>query len=195
MEYDELRNKWDTRYREADPSEARPATVLTENEVLLPRHGLALDLACGLGGNAQWLARRGMAVDALDLSPVAIAKLKAVSVQEGLAVHPRVEAIGRESLPRRHYDLIVVGHYLDRALAPAIAASLKPGGLLAYQTFTNSPGRQHGPTNPAFLLDRNELLRLFAGLAVVAYREEDELGSSKSPGRGEAWLLAQRVAD
>lgn len=186
----ELRDKWDRRYREADPADARPATVLTANAELMPQRGLALDLACGLGGNAQWLARRGMAVDAWDLSPVAIAKLKAVSVQEGLAINPRVESVAPRSLPRARYDLVVVSYFLDRILAPAIAESLRPGGLLAYQTFTRSPAREQGPSNPAFLLERNELLRLFENLTVVAYREEDEIGAGEN--RGQAWLLAQK---
>lgn len=187
-----LREKWDRRYREADPAGARPGAVLTANTSLLPADGQALDLACGLGGNAQWLARRGLEVDALDLSPVAIAKLKALSVQEGLPIHPRVVDAATGSLPTAKYDLVVVTYFLERTLAPVITRSLKPGGLLAYQTFTRSPARQHGPGNPAFLLERNELLRLFADLTIVAYREDDEVGAGESPRRGEAWLLAQK---
>jgi tellurite methyltransferase len=192
MSSSELRAKWDHRYRDADPADAHPAPVLTENAALLPDSGRALELACGLGGNAQWLARRGMVVDAWDVSPVAIAKLKALSVQENLPISPRVEDIEQKPPPEAVYDLVVVTNFLDRELAGAMAESIKPGGLLAYQTFTKSPSRSHGPGNPDFLLDRNELLRLFAHLTVVAYREEDQVGAGQSPLRGEAWLLAQR---
>lgn len=192
MNEEELRNKWDSRYREADPAEARPAAVLLQNVPLLPTGGLALDLACGLGGNAQWLARNGITVDALDISPVAVAKLKAVSVQEGLTINPQIANIVPDSLPAHRYDLIVVSYFLDRALVPAITRSLKPGGLLAYQTFTDSPAKERGPSNPAFLLRRNELLRLFADLTVVAYREDDGVGPGDTALRGEAWLLAQK---
>jgi tellurite methyltransferase len=54
---EDLRAKWDARYRERDriPS---PALVLSENLHLLPGSGAALDLACGLGENALLLAGR-----------------------------------------------------------------------------------------------------------------------------------------
>ena len=61
-------DKWDRRY--SDPAnEARAAQVLSDNLHLLPTQGTALDLACGLGGNALLLARQGLTVEAWDLSP------------------------------------------------------------------------------------------------------------------------------
>ena len=73
---DDMMERWNRVYAAADrPPE--PARVLAENAHLLPASGTALDLACGLGGNALFLAREGQTVSALDISPVALAKLDA----------------------------------------------------------------------------------------------------------------------
>jgi 2-polyprenyl-3-methyl-5-hydroxy-6-metoxy-1,4-benzoquinol methylase len=67
------RQKWDRIYRNWKAPFPGAAAVLAENEHLLPPGGgRALDLACGLGGNAVFLARRGFEVDAVDISEVGI---------------------------------------------------------------------------------------------------------------------------
>ena len=68
------------------------------------------------------------------------------------------------------FDAIVVARFLERALCPAIAAALRPGGVLFYQTFTA------GLANPDYLLGPNELLALFPTLAVCSYREPSPVG-------------------
>jgi SAM-dependent methyltransferase len=67
---------------------------------------------------------------------------------------------------------ILVFRFLFRPLAQAIVRALRPGGLLLYETFTTHERdlRQH-PGNPAFLLEPNELPRLFAALQPIAYEE------------------------
>jgi SAM-dependent methyltransferase len=172
MSDEKLRAKWDARYSDAVVDEGRAAEVLVAHRVLLPRTGLALDLACGLGANALWLARAGLEVDAWDVSAVAVFKLATYARQHELAVHATVhDAIGMPP-PADAYDVIVVGHFLDRRLCPAIGAALRPGGLLFYQTFGPSGP---GPNNPAFRLLPQELPRLFAGLEVLVYGEEGEV--------------------
>lgn len=54
----------------ADYAQLQPSQVLLDNSHLLPASGRALDLACGLGANALYLAKRGMTTSAWDLSPV-----------------------------------------------------------------------------------------------------------------------------
>ena len=66
--------RWDQRYADALAPNP-PARVLTDNLHLLPAEGDALELACGLGGNALALAGAGLRTQAWDLSPVALAKL------------------------------------------------------------------------------------------------------------------------
>ena len=60
----ELIKKWNLLYNQADASDYSASKVLTENCFLLPSTGTALDLACGLGANALFLAQQGLAVTA-----------------------------------------------------------------------------------------------------------------------------------
>jgi hypothetical protein len=79
-------------------------------------------------------------------------------------------------------------------LFPALAAALRPGGLLFYQTWTREAVTGRGPANPAYRLEPGELLRAFAGLRVLAYREEGRVGDVARGVRDQAWLVAMRPA-
>ncbi len=186
-----LRCKWDSRYRATDRF-PDPAGVLLENRHLLPTRGRALDLASGLGANALLLARWGLSVSAWDLSPVAIAALKTRAAAEGLALEAEVRDVLCHPPAPARFDVILVSHFLARDLAPAISAALLPGGLLFYQTFVRESVTDQGPGNPAYRLNRNELLRLFSDLVVRFYREEGRVGDLDRGTRDVAQLVAQR---
>ncbi len=187
-----LTAKWDDRYRKGSESPT-PARVLAENAYLLPARGRALDLACGLGGNALFLARAGLAVDAWDLSTVAIEHLLAVALSDGLELRAEVrDVLARPPLPGV-YDVIVVSHFLERSLAPVLSSALVPGGLLFYQTFVREAVGAHGPANPEYRLASNELLELFKGMTVRLYREEGRVGDLSRGFRDLAQLVAQRL--
>jgi len=184
---------WDHRFSQATAT-PRPAKVLTDNEHLLPAQGLALDLACGLGGNVLWLAERGLSVEAWDCSSVALEKLDAAAKGKGLNIMTRHADLEETPLPQAAFDLIVVSGFLSRSLCPAIAEALRPGGLLAYQTYTQfkpAEGLQ-GPRNPDYLLAPGELLQLFGDLSPCVYREERGYGDLELGLRNQAYLLACR---
>jgi len=189
---DDMRAKWDARYRDAG-GRGQPASVLAENTHLLPERGRALDMACGLGSNALLLAERGLSVEAWDLSPVAIERLNADGGERGLPLQASVRDVVAEPPPPGGFDVIVVAHFLERGLCPAISAALRPGGLLFYQTFTRARVTDTGPGNPAFRLDHNELLHLFADLSLVVYREEARIGKLTRGFRDQAMLVAQKA--
>lgn len=181
-------NKWDARYRETSKA-PHAAQVLLDNLHLLPASGQALDLACGLGGNALLLAERGLTVQAWDISAVAIDKL--AQQAKGLAIETKVVDITAQALPVNQFDVIVVSYFLERKLAPAIIQALKPDGLLFYQTFNqNQLGRD--PGNPDYRLQDNELLHLFRPLAFRYYREDALAGNTEQGHRDEAMLVAQK---
>jgi tellurite methyltransferase len=182
---------WDERYR-ASETAPLPAQVLVDWAHLLPVHGRALDLACGLGGNALWLAERGLRVCAWDLSAAAIERLSALAASRGCSMETDVRDLTARPPDPDSFDLIVVAHFLDRELAPAIAAALRPGGLLCYQTFNREPVSTRGPSNPAYRLAPNELLELFRGLVVRVYRDEGRIGDTSQGLRDLAQLIAQR---
>ena len=189
--HDEIATCWNQRYREAI-TEQLPAKVLADNLHLLPVAGQALDLACGLGANALLLARHGLTTWAWDISPVAISRLDAAARAAGLTVHSEVRAVTARPPEPGRFDVIVVSRFLERSLAPALQAALRSGGLLFYQTFSKLRLSKDGPSNPTFLLDDNELLRLFPALKVRIYREEGQSGDITRGFRNEAMLVAQK---
>lgn len=189
----DLQKKWDARYRDSGSTPAYAAAVLRDNGHLLPPRGEALDLACGLGGNAMLLARAGLRVTAWDLSPVAIAALGQHAAQEGLDITAEVRDVVAEPPPAAAFDVIVVSYFLQRELAPVLYAALRPGGVLFYQTFVRDKVAAVGPSNPDFLLAENELRDLFAELCLRVYREEGRLGDPQRGLRNEALLVAEKI--
>lgn len=187
---EDLRAKWDARYAQADADAPRPALVLREHAHLLPTRGDALDLACGLGGNALFLAQQGLRVQAWDVSAVAIDRLRQCATEAELSAEVRDVLV---VLPAADsFDVIVVSYFLDRALFPHLIAALRLGGLLFYQTFIRDKVADKGPSNPEFLLAENELLQLAGDLQVLVYREEACVGDTRQGFRNEAMLVGRK---
>ena len=185
--------KWDHVYSQYDHMcYPAAAEVLTENDFLLPSTGMALDLASGLGANSIFLAEHGLAVTAWDSSSVAIDKLTAYAVQQGLNINACQEKIKADNFTGSSFDVIVVSRFLDRTLSDAIIGALKPDGLLFYQTFTREKTSRKPPNNPDYLLTENELLSLFSPLRVIFYRENALIGELLRGLRNEAQFVGQK---
>lgn len=137
--------------------------------------GAVLDLACGSGRHARFFAARGNAVTACDRDPAALAGLAGVpgivTLQADLEDGPWPFA--------RQFDAVVVTNYLHRPLFPAIAGALAPDGVLIYETFLLGNERYGKPSNPRFLLSRDELLAVFARGLVVAGFEQGRVNRAK----------------
>ncbi len=190
--------KWDQRFAVLECADAQPSAVLIENSHLLPSRGSALDLASGLGGNAIHLARAGLEVSAIDLSSVAMTKLSTYAEQQQLAISCCCRNLENETeqqserLNNSSFDVIVVSHYLYRPLLPSLLRALRPRGLLFYQTFTQQRLGASGPSNNAYRLAENELLRHCAGLHILLYREDGLQGDTTQGFRNQAMIIAQR---
>lgn len=184
---------WNARYATA-AADVAPARVLSDFAHLLPERGRALDLACGLGANARMLARRGLETEAWDSSAVAIERVRELAADAGLTVRAVVRDVLVEPPSPDAFDVIVVSRFLERALAPALSAALRPGGLLYYQTFVrDAVDGERGPRRAEYRLGANELLALFPGLRVIVYREEGRLGDQRTGLRDEAYAVFQRA--
>jgi len=185
-------DRWNERYAESfEPFPDAPAPWLVEHGDLLTGPGRALDVACGDGRNALYLARRGYTVDAIDASSVAIGALRSAARERDLAIRPRVVDLEREPLPDGPYDVIVTLNFLRRDLFGALQEALAPGGLLLYETLGQAHVAQLGRSfNPAYLLEDGELLRAFDRLEVVDHFE----GVAERSGgpRGVGSLVARR---
>ncbi len=187
-----IKDKWNKIYLEKQ-KEPTPALVLTVNQHLLPNQGRALDLACGLGGNAIALAKLGFLVDAWDISDVAISNLKKYADKNSLVCNAQVRDVIANPPDVNSYDVIIVSYFLFRALSESLVSALKPGGVLYYQTYCVDKVTVEGPSNPDFLLADNELLSLFSSLNVRAYSENALLGDQQQGLRNQAYLVAEKV--
>lgn len=169
----------------------QPSSWVTRWAHLLPPGGRVLDLACGAGRHAHWLAAQGLHVTALDRDAAALAALRAGWPPQ---VMPAAEVITADiesnpwPLPNRQFDAIVVTNYLWRALWSDLLASLAPGGVYIHETFTHGHASVGKPSRPAFLLHPGELLQVCAAMRVVAY----ENGFCAQPDRYVQRIVAVR---
>lgn len=189
---DEDRQRWNTRY--ADRYAARdyswePTRWLPEIEARLqpPRLGArALDLACGGGHNTVWLAERGWSVDAWDLSDVGLDILRRKLDEQAAAgapldVTPRQIDLDTATLPPSAYDLILNLLFLDRRLWPLMAEALRPGGLLAFETFVDVGPGSRPSVRPEHLLQPDDLRAAFErlGLETLTYDEDADRATAR----------------
>jgi SAM-dependent methyltransferase len=147
---------------------------LVRNRELLPTAGTALDVACGRGRHALWLAAQGFRVTAVDRDATALGHLAdEARARGGAGIVTAVLDLERRGdvLPADAFDVIVVVHYLHRPLFPQLVGALRVGGVLVYETFTTAQAARGKPTNPDFLLRPGELQTLVRPLEVLAARE------------------------
>lgn len=191
-----IEKKWNDIYATDDQSTlqnlSKASYVVQEYSYLLPKSGLALDLACGLGGNAQFLAGLGLQTHAWDISKNAISSLEASCIKKGLSITTETRDIEQQPPAANSFDVICVSYYLERTLTQNIIDSLRPNGLLFYQTFINEKVSDNGPGNPLFRLRPNELLTLFSPLHVLIYQENGTVGDIRKGLRDTAVLVAQK---
>jgi tellurite methyltransferase len=133
--------------------------------------GPVVDLACGRGRNALAVAARGHPVVGIDRSREHLETLTRAAAGRGLSVRglrADLEAGHGIPLAAGSCGVILVFRFLFRPLAPAIVDTLRPGGLLLYETFsTGQPALGWGPRSPEFLVRPGELPRLFHELEVI----------------------------
>jgi SAM-dependent methyltransferase len=177
----EDRRRWDERYAGAAPESAAaagPPAVFAAHADEFPSAGTALELACGRGAGAVWLARRGLAVLGVDVSPVAITAARELAGRNGVGDRCRFDVVDLDDglPPGPAADAIVCHRFRDRGLYPQISERLAPGGLLAIAVLSEV-GAGAGPFRAA----AGELTGAFADLDVIAGGED----------AGLAWLLAR----
>lgn len=155
----------------------------------LPPGGRGLDLACGPGAGALWLAERGFTVEAVDISPVALDRLRAAAAEHGYADRVEVvEADLDDGLPGSltgPYDVLLCLWFRWPHLSEVAARRLAPGGVVV-ATALSQVGREarahSAGADPRFLAAPGELVERLAGLEVLHHEE----------GGGEAAIIARR---
>ncbi len=186
-------DKWDARYREKEFIDKRePDPFLKKHVRSLPR-GKALDLAAGEGRNAVFLAERGFAVEAVDISKVALTRARKLARERGVKIRTIAADLDNYPIPNEVFDLIIDFYFLDRRLFPRIKRGLKKGGMVVFETYLleQKACGLRDPINPKYLLKPNELLRLFRDFRILFYRE----GIFKKGGsrKAIASLIAEKI--
>ncbi|MBC7956723.1 MAG: class I SAM-dependent methyltransferase [Cytophagales bacterium] len=151
---------------------------------LVPQGASVLDVACGSGRHVVWFADRGCRVTGVDRDAAAIEPLRG----QGELLVADIET-GPWPLPGRQFDAVVVTNYLWRPLLPTLLNSLADGGVWIYETFADGNQKVGKPSNPAFLLQPEELLEAARGLEIVAY----ENGFLDAPPRFVQRLVAVKL--
>lgn len=149
--------------------------------------GKALEVACGYGRNALYLAAQGFEVIGLERDPEAIAFCNAEAARRGLSFSARGVDLERPNpIPGEDYALVACFYYLDRNLIPDMKRAVRPGGHLVYETFLIDQHERFGkPGRKEFCWGHNELLRLFLDFRVLYYFEGF---------KGERWIV-QLIAE
>lgn len=162
------RQRWDDKWADTQMESFEPRPLLVRHRVL-QSGGRALDLACGPGHNALWLAERGYRVWGLDISGVAIRAARQSARRRGLAARATFQEMDlADWRPEAdHFDLVCVFRFLDRSLFPRIGRCLRPGGLLFYETRHVGWRRSHPGASLRYLLRRGELAAAFGGWTVL----------------------------
>ncbi len=165
---------WEKRYRSkerpAEDFQAGPARLLIKTaEKLPPRR--ALDLACGTGRNALWLAEHGWRVTAVDGASSAIRVLRDRASDRHLEIDPRVADLEKHEfeIATAVWDLIAICYYLQRDLFAPAKRGVAPGGILVAIVHTTAAGEESTPHR----LRPGELKNYFRGWQILHYYEGD----------------------
>ena len=160
------RTKWNKRYRDgAYAQRVRPSELLETWIGQIPP-GRALDVACGAGRNALYLATRGFSVDAVDISREGLNRARDSARNPGLQVN-WVEHDLDDPLPLDNlYQLILVIRYVNLPLLRRLTASLAPGGYLVCEQHLVTDAEVIGPVSPSFRVKSGDLRAAAAGLRI-----------------------------
>jgi 2-polyprenyl-3-methyl-5-hydroxy-6-metoxy-1,4-benzoquinol methylase len=167
------REDWNARYAGTELLwTAQPNRLFAAEVDDLPP-GRALDVACGEGRNAVWLAERGWRVTAIDFSDVALAKGARLAESRGVEVEWIVGDVLTHELGTQAFDLVAVLYLqlphaeLARVLRSA-AAALAPGGALVVigHDTTNLTDGYGGPRDPSVLFTPDDVVSELGGLEV-----------------------------
>ena len=197
MNSESRRERWNKRYAASDLVwSAGPNDTFAREVADLPP-GSALDVACGEGRNALWLAEQGWQATGIDFSSVGIDKASQIAERRGLPVHWLVDDVSTCALQPHSFDLVAV---LFLHTSPEerqrwihnVLGALKPGGTFLYigHDPSNIEHGVGGPQDPDLLASVAELLALLPGYEVIkAEVIERPVGSDPGHGGGEGVAL------
>lgn len=181
------RERWNRKYAGSRPGAGfTPDPLLIEHAAGLQGRGVALDVACGLGDNALFLAQLGNEVFAVDISEAAVQRLVHRARRHRLALHAFVADLDVWRPPGARFDLITVFRFLNRDLIELLKTALRPGGLLIYRTWNRNHLVEKPDFRPEYLLAAGELQTLMTGLRPLATNDTPD---NPAP---DSWWIGER---
>lgn len=191
-------DRWEARF--AAPGYAfgkEPAAFLKAQALRLPASGKALSIADGEGRNGVWLAQQGLDVLAIDFSPAALQKSRALAAERGVTVTIELADITTWRWPAAAYDVIAA--IFIQFVTPAerselfanIKDALKPGGLLLLHGYRPEQLRYRtgGPQEVDRMYTRELLEAAFGDMTQIEIFEHDSLVSEGSSHVGMSALI------
>jgi tellurite methyltransferase len=159
---------WDERYAAGKYATERPHRLLIELAANL-KPGKALDLACGAGRHAVFLAAEGWRVTAVDNSHVGLKVARQRAKEKGVSVDFRAADLeaGEFVIEPGAYDLICDFYYLQPDLFAMLKAGVKTGGIVVATIHIYGAGEAAG----RFLLREGELRDYFRDFEILHYHE------------------------
>ena len=172
---------WDERYSRGEHATLEPSRLLVRAVEIFASHAggespgsrRALDLACGAGRHAIFLAERGFVVTAVDSSAVGVQLTRERGRERGIWLDARVADLegGEFPIAPDSYDLICDFYYLQRDLFPSIRDGVRRGGLFVAAIHLTDDDPEVKPMNPDFLLHPGELREEFRDWNILHYEE------------------------
>jgi 2-polyprenyl-3-methyl-5-hydroxy-6-metoxy-1,4-benzoquinol methylase len=150
----------------------KPIRFLKENIHLL-RKGKTLDIAMGEGRNGVYLATKGFDVLGLDISEKGLEKAHQLASANKVKIATQVADLETHQLTKNAYDLIICTYYMQRSLFPQFMDALKPGGMALVETY-NLDYLKYKKFKRKYLLEDNELLKIFADYKIIKYEIYDD---------------------
>jgi SAM-dependent methyltransferase len=152
--------------------EFEPSPFLVENIGLLSK-GRALDIAMGSGRNTILPGKNGIRRRGSGYIGRGSQDCHRKSEGIGVTIDARVANLEAADyrIEKNAYDVIICFNYLHRPLISSIKDGLKKGGMAVYQTYTVDQLQFGKPSNPDFLLEHNELLKMFRSFRCLRYHE------------------------
>ena len=135
-------------------------------EELPCKNGYVLDLACGKGRHSIYLSNLGYNVLSVDIDEYKLNCFNGKLIKKKVI---DVENINNWPLEKNKFNAVIVTNFLNRKIFPSIIGSIKKGGYLIYETFSEGHQKIGRPTNPKYILKPRELLLLSNKMQLVAY--------------------------
>lgn len=179
---DDSKSKWNQKYEDrlVDLREL-PVNNRLMNVTSSLSGGKALDLACGLGGNSLYLAKKGFQLTAYDISDVAIQHLNKFAKKLQLPIEANISDLtnwNELDFVNQKFELVVMTYYLDRSLYPIVKSVVKEDGYFFMETYFSfsSLKRRERDISERFKLRPQELLNEFSDWHILYYEENEEEG-------------------